>query len=195
MSRAFSKKPASKRVGFGASDNDEPIVITAQQVWNKALSLQGRREHSRTELIQKLSQFGASQEQIEDALSRLVEYSLQSDDRFAESLVRTQLLRGRGQRSIKQVLQQRGLDAEHPALIEQTADIDWEQRALDLLLRRFGTELSQDMKDKARYIRFLQYRGFSMGQALTAMKLALSANQRIDNDADEGQLVDLNEDC
>jgi len=154
MSRAFSKKPASKRVGFGASDNDEPIVITAQQVWNKALSLQGRREHSRTELIQKLSQFGASQEQIEDVLSRLVEYSLQSDDRFAESLVRSQLLRGRGQRSIKHVLQQRGLDAEHPALIEQTADIDWEQRALELLLRRFGTELSRDMNDKARYIRF-----------------------------------------
>lgn len=195
MSRAFSKKPASKRASFGASDNDEPIVITAQQVWNKALSLQGRREHSRAELIQKLSQFGASQEQIEDALNRLVEYSLQSDDRFAESLVRSQLLRGRGQRSIKQVLQQRGLDAEHPALIEQTTDIDWEQRALDLLLRRFGTDLSRDMKDKARYIRFLQYRGFSMGQALTAMKAGLSINQGIDNDADKGHRVDLNEDC
>ena len=129
MNRAFSKKPASKRTAFGrpasgvmSDDEAEPVVMTSQQVWNKALSLQGRREHSRAELTQKLKLFGASVVQIEETLVRLAEYSLQSDDRFAESLVRSQLLRGRGQRAIKQVLQQRGLDAEHPALAEQTVE-------------------------------------------------------------------------
>lgn len=180
MSRAFSKKPTSKRANADGSDDEEAIVITAQQVWNKALSLQGRREHSRAELIQKLTQFGASQEQIDEVLKRLIDYSLQSDDRFAESLVRTQLLRGRGQRSIRQALQQRGLDAEHPALVEQASDIDWNARALSLLQRRFGAELSREAKDKARYIRFLQYRGFSMGQAMAAMQAGLRQNQGVD---------------
>ena len=177
MNRAFSKKPASKRAAFGQRDGDEaePVVITSQQVWNKALSLQGRREHSRVELTQKLKFFGASAVQIEEALARLAEYALQSDDRFAESLVRSQLLRGRGQRAIKQVLQQRGLDAEHPALAEQTVDTDWTLRAQQLLQRRFGDILSREAKEKARYIRFLQYRGFSMGQAIAAMQAGLAA--------------------
>lgn len=177
MSRAFSKKPASKRPASGAWSDDEaePVVITSQQVWNKALSLQGRREHSRIELTQKLKLFGASTVQIEETLARLAEYSLQSDDRFAESLVRSQLLRGRGQRAIKQVLQQRGLDAEHPALAEQTVDTDWTLRAQELLRRRFGENLSREAKEKARYIRFLQYRGFSMGQAIAAMQAGLAA--------------------
>lgn len=177
MNRAFSKKPASKRPASGAwgDDEAEPVVITSQQVWNKALSLQGRREHSRVELTHKLKLFGASALQIEEALVRLAEYSLQSDDRFAESLVRSQLLRGRGQRAIKQVLQQRGLDAEHPALAEQTVDIDWTLKAQELLQRRFGVSLSREAKEKARYIRFLQYRGFSMGQAIAAMQAGLAA--------------------
>lgn len=182
MNRAFSKKPASKRTASGRpasgamiDDEVEPVVMTSQQVWNKALSLQGRREHSRAELTQKLKLFGASAVQIEETLVRLAEYSLQSDDRFAESLVRSQLLRGRGQRAIKQVLQQRGLDAEHPALAEQTVDTDWTLKARDLLQRRFGVNLSRDAKEKARYIRFLQYRGFSMGQAIAAMQAGLAA--------------------
>lgn len=177
MNRAFSKKPASKRPDFGRRDGDEaePIVITSQQVWNKALFLQGRREHSRVELTQKLKFFGASAVQIEEVLARLAEYALQSDDRFAESLVRSQLLRGRGQRAIKQALQQRGLDAEHPALAEQTVDTDWTLRAQQLLQRRFGDNLSREAKEKARYIRFLQYRGFSMGQAIAAMQAGLAA--------------------
>ncbi|MES2909092.1 MAG: regulatory protein RecX [Pseudomonadota bacterium] len=190
MSRAFSKKPASKRAAFGrpasgawGDDEAEPVVITSQQVWNKALSLQGRREHSRVELTQKLKLFGASAVQIEEALVRLAEYSLQSDDRFAESLVRSQLLRGRGQRAIKQVLQQRGLDAEHPALAEQTVDTDWTLKAQELLQRRFGVNLSRDAKEKARYIRFLQYRGFSMGQAIAAMQAGLRS-EVADDEAD-----------
>jgi len=192
MNRAFSKKPASKAAaGLAWGDDDtEPVVITSQQVWNKALSLQGRREHSRVELTQKLKVFGASADQIEETLVRLADYSLQSDDRFAESLVRSQLLRGRGQRAIKQVLQQRGLDAEHPALAEQTVDTDWTLKAQELLLRRFGVNLSREPKEKARYIRFLQYRGFSLGQAIAAMHTGLATK----NDNDETSWLGTDED-
>lgn len=198
MNRAFSKKPASKRTAFGrpasgamTDDEVEPVVMTSQQVWNKALSLQGRREHSRAELTQKLKLFGASAVQIEETLVRLAEYSLQSDDRFAESLVRSQLLRGRGQRAIKQVLQQRGLDAEHPALAEQTVDTDWTLKAQELLQRRFGANLSRDAKEKARYIRFLQYRGFSMGQAIAAMQAGFRSEMADDETAWSGIDEDL----
>lgn len=185
MSRAFSKKPASEQTPFGADDDDaaEPVVITSQQVWNKALFLQARREHSRAELTVKLKRFGASSDQIEEALVRLGEYALQCDDRYAESLVRSQLLRGRGQRAIKQVLQQRGLDAEHPALAAQTVNTDWTRKAQELLQRRFGTNLSRDAKEKARYIRFLQYRGFSLGQAMAAMQAGLGEATRDEDES------------
>lgn len=188
----FSKKPASKPWGARASqrkpgaaygkpetsatdhpesEDDEPVAVplTYAQVWNKLLGWQARRDHSQTELNTKLRQFGADSEQIERALARLTEVGLQSDDRFADSLVRSQLLRGRGQRSIKQTLQQRGIAADHPALEEQTADIDWIAKAQELLQRRFGQQLSREQKDKARQVRFLQYRGYSLGQALGAI--------------------------
>ena len=193
MSRAFSKKPVSKQAAAGMRGDDEhgPVVITSQQVWNKALYLQGRREHSRVELTQKLRLFGASADQIEETLVRLAEYSLQSDDRFAESLVRSQLLRGRGQRAIRQALQQRGLDAEHPALAEQTVNTDWTLKAQELLQRRFGVNLSRDAKEKARYIRFLQYRGFSMGQAMAAMQAGLASKSGDDEARWPGTEEDL----
>lgn len=162
---------ASSTTDSPESEDDEPVAVplTYAQVWNKLLGWQARRDHSQAELNTKLRQFGADGEQIERALARLTEVGLQSDDRFADSLVRSQLLRGRGQRSIKQTLQQRGIAADHPALEEQTADIDWIAKAQELLQRRFGQQLSREQKDKARQVRFLQYRGYSLGQALSAI--------------------------
>ena len=59
-------------------------------------------------------------------------------------------------------------------------DTDWTLKAQELLQRRFGANLSRDAKEKARYIRFLQYRGFSMGQAIAAMQAGLRSEVRED---------------
>lgn len=177
MSRVFTKKRASK------PDNDEEgavvVPLTAEQLWSRVLGWQARREHSRAELETKLRQIDADPGLIDAALDRLAELGLQNDDRFAESLVRGQLQRGRGQRMIRQKLQQRGIAADHPALAEQTESVDWVEQARQLLTRRFGDPLPDEAREKARQVRFLQYRGFSLGQALGAIQ-SLAAGRHED---------------
>lgn len=173
MSRVFTKKRASK-----PDNGEEGAVVaplTAEQLWSRVLGWQARREHSRAELEAKLRQIDADPGLIDAALDRLSELGLQSDDRFAESLVRGQLQRGRGQRMIRQTLQQRGIAADHPALAEQTESIDWVEQARQLLTRRFGESLPDEAREKARQVRFLQYRGFSLGQALNAIQSLAAA--------------------
>lgn len=171
MSRVSTKKPASEPAGGqgeGIAD-DAPPQPTADQLWSKVLGWQSRREHSRAELTGKLAALGADASQIDTVLVRLGELGLQNDDRFADMLVRSQLRRGRGQRVIRQTLQQRGIASDHPALAWQTADVDWVAQARELLVRRFGESLSGEPRDKARQVRFLQYRGYSLSQALSAI--------------------------
>ncbi len=172
--KVYTKKRASK-----SADGEEGAVVeplTAEQLWSRVLAWQARREHSRAELEARLRQIDADEALIESTLARLAELGLQNDDRFAESLVRGQLQRGRGQRMIRQTLQQRGIAPDHPALAEQTESVDWVEQARQLLLRRFGEPLSSEARDKARQVRFLQYRGFSLGQALAAIQALASGH-------------------
>ncbi|MFQ3216437.1 MAG: regulatory protein [Paraperlucidibaca sp.] len=152
----------------GKSAIDEPL--SAEQVWSRLLAWQTRREHTQHELKAKLSQLGVTSELAEQSLAKLVDYGLQDDDRCAEGIVRGQLQRGRGRRAIAQRLQQKGLAAEHPALDEQTENLDWVKEAATLLQRRFGDTPIDDPKAQAKRVRFLQYRGFSLTQAIEAMK-------------------------
>lgn len=167
MSRAFTKKPTSD-AGSGAEPDKAP-ALTREQVWSRLLGWQARRECSRGELAGKLARLGADEALAADLLDRLAELGLQNDDRYAEALVRSQLQRGRGQRVIRQRLQQSGIAPDHPALAEQSASLDWAAEARALLRRRFGEKPADDQKERARRVRFLQYRGFSLGQAMAAL--------------------------
>lgn len=168
MSRAFTKKPTSDRQAE-AEAADDAAELTPERIWSRLLAWQARRECSRGELAAKLARLGVDEALAESLLDRLAELGLQNDDRYAEALVRSQLQRGRGQRVIRQRLQQSGLAPDHPALAEQSAELDWAAEGRALLRRRFGEVPADDQKERARRVRFLQYRGFSLGQALAAL--------------------------
>ena len=42
------------------------------------------------------------------------------------------------------------------------AEVDWFAEALATKVKKYGTEVATDPKLKAKQIRFLQYRGYSM---------------------------------
>lgn len=162
------KKQASKHTS-DIDDTDCGPTWSADQLWSKVLAWQTRREHSRRELEQKLKRINAKPEQIEAVLLKLIGYNLQSDQRFAESLVRSQINRGRAARVIKQRLQVAGVSADEPEVVTQLGQVDWVSEATNQLRKRFGQPLSTEPKEKARYIRFLQYRGYSMSDAIAAI--------------------------
>ena len=136
-----------------------------RSVYNHALNLLARREHSRSELRFKLQRDETYQaEEIENALLRLTEAGLQSDSRFAESYVRYRSQRGMGAQRIRLELKERGVTSE---LIEQSlqeAEIDWFALAAEVRCKRFGERVPDDFKDRAKQQRFLQYRGFTHDQ-------------------------------
>ena len=125
-----------------------------------AMDLLARREHSRRELRQKLLRRFKSPELVDEQLEVLAGENLQSDARYAESFFRQRVQRGQGPVRIRQEMRQKGIpDADiHQVMTEQ--EQDWFTLAQEVLERKFGSAPVSDIKDKARRIRFMQYRGF-----------------------------------
>jgi len=135
----------------------------------RALQHLARREYSRTELRGKLLphvQAGhdfeqASAADLDALLDDLTSRGWLSDERAATQLVH--LKRSRfGTRRITHELRQKGIseeliDAALPALKDSELEA-----AREAWQRKFST-LPEDPKEKARQMRFLQSRGFSIG--------------------------------
>ncbi|MGO0307391.1 regulatory protein RecX [Endozoicomonas acroporae] len=143
------------------------VIQSVNDVRRAAMDLLARREHGFTELARKLSgRF--PRELVFDALTRLREERLQSDDRFVESFVYSRQQRGYGPVRIKSELFQKGVDSELVGqyLLEQ--DDHWDERAKAVKERKFGASAPRDHKERARQTRFLAQRGFSMSQIYSA---------------------------
>ncbi|SHM35559.1 regulatory protein RecX [Vreelandella subglaciescola] len=137
-----------------------------------AMGFLARREYSRAELESRLARKDVAPEEIGPCLDRLAEQGLQSDARFAESFVRTRVLRGQGVRRIQSELFQRGVEqsVQRQALAEVVAqeNVDWFELARDTLARRFQTP-GDTPKERARRERFLASRGFEFEQIRYAL--------------------------
>lgn len=125
-----------------------------------SFALLAKKEYSKSDLKQKLLAYGADLIEVDALLEELAQQNYQSDERMAGMLLRSQIRQGRGPARIKQALKKHEID---PDLAQQEYDeIDWFKQAFDLKVKKFGTEVVKDPKQKAKQIRFLQYRGFSM---------------------------------
>ena len=136
-------------------------LTTAAAIRRSALDLLARREHSYTELLRKLRLRGAEQELAELELERLQADGLLSDARFCEAYVYSRSQRGCGPVRLREELRQRGV-AE--SLIDEVLlqeSWDWAQLAETAFAKRFPEGAAQDLKERARQQRFMQYRGFA----------------------------------
>ncbi len=137
-----------------------------------AINFLARREYSRAELESRMARKEVAPEEIAACLDALAEQGLQSDARFAESFVRTRVLRGQGVRRIQSELFQRGVEqsVQRQALADVVAqeNVDWFALAADTLARRFQTP-GDTPKERARRERFLASRGFEFDQIRHAL--------------------------
>ena len=134
-----------------------------KEIRRKAMDLLARREHSVAELRRKLLDKGYEQRAIDEQLQKLVIENLLNDQRFTESYVNYRSKKGFGPLRIKQELKEKGISE---MLLRQYLDNDefWQRLAREVREKRFGGVLPQVYKDKAKQLRFLQYRGFSNEQ-------------------------------
>ncbi|PLW82747.1 recombination regulator RecX [Kineobactrum sediminis] len=144
------------------------------------MNLLARREHSRHELLNKLGRRFANPTLVEEVLQSLSEENLQSDQRYAESLLRQRIARGYGPGRIHRDMRERGLDDETIDKAHAVVQPEWFALAEAAYARKFGNsplpgrvddEPDPDfarrraareaaLKEKAKRSRFMQYRGF-----------------------------------
>ena len=133
-----------------------------------ALALLGRREYAHSELAAALQRKGYAADIIAEALGELAGEGLLNDQRYAESLVRQLAGRGQGPTRIRQALHEAGISTELIATVLE-AGADWHALAAETRRRRFGAEAPTDWPERARQMRFLQYRGFSKDHIASAL--------------------------
>ena len=99
----------------------------------------------------------------------MIEAGYQSDQRFAESFLRSRINRGLGHMRIERELRDKGIEVD---LIEQvmSLDIDWFQLAYECGLKKSQALNFADYKDKQKLFRYLAYRGFAMDQIQYAIE-------------------------
>ena len=133
-----------------------------------AIRLLARREHSAAELQQRLTSKGGSPEEIRALIDDLSARGLLSNERYAQSVVRQKATQY-SRRTIAGALKAQGIDAtEIDAALNQAA-IDDEATLVALWQRRFGRPPTDD-REKARQIRYLQSRGFSLSSILKLVR-------------------------
>lgn len=124
-----------------------------------AMNMLARREHSRTELENKLGVRFES-DLVAQVLDELVKDGLQSDQRFIESFVSAKVNNGQGPLKISYELRNKGVSSEAVADELQKFDSDWFELARDCLHRKFGEQPPVDHKERQKRQRFIASRGF-----------------------------------
>ena len=130
-------------------------------VYNKALDLVSRREHSRYELMQKLNKrFPETMPIIEEALDKLIANKILDDERFAEMYLNSRARKGFGPKKIEMELYSKRVDS---FLIANAIEAyeSWNENAENELKKKFKGIQPTDYQSKMKQKQFLFNRGFS----------------------------------
>lgn len=133
----------------------------------RALQYLTRRDYSRAELLAKLAAHAETGEELEAVLDTLQAERLLSDHRYASQRVVARAGRyGNGR--LRQELRQKGVsDEDIEAALPDGGDEGDRCRAI--WAKKFGRP-PQSAEERAKQMRFLQYRGFSAEAIRRAMR-------------------------
>ena len=153
-----------------------------------------RREYGKAELKQKLIDKEQDPDSIDKLLAEFEEKGYQSDYRTTLMLIRENIRKGRGRQRIKQEFYKKQITM--PSNIDELIDmanseseefrefvedgddnlvegVDWLKLAVTARTKKYGNTLPREPKDKARQLRFLQYRGFKSDICFAALDYTL----------------------
>jgi regulatory protein len=162
-----------------------------------AVTLLARREFCSIELGTKLAAQGFEPDAVRSALGELIERRYLDDERYARQFIVTHAERGQGPVRIGRDLAGLGLP---PTLIETQLEShveshgEWAALARKVLTRRFGARPPRGWPDKARRMRFLQYRGFATEDIRTALGADAAGGIEMDLESDLEMEIDTHTD-
>ncbi len=133
----------------------------------RALQCLTRRDYSRADLRARLAAHAESAEELEAVLDALQAERLLSDHRYASQRVVARAARyGNGR--LRQELRQHGVsDGDIEAALPEAGDEG--ERCRSIWAKKFGRPPAS-AEERAKQMRFLQYRGFSSEAILQALR-------------------------
>ena len=129
-------------------------------IYNKALDILSRREHSAHELKLKLHKKYEAISEIEEVITKLESNNLLNDFRFAETYARIRKRKGFGPNKIHYELTNKGIKESISNEIISAED-GWAHAALQAFRKKYRDGISEDTKERLKQKNFLHNRGFS----------------------------------
>lgn len=143
--------------------------VNSRRAYNKAIDLISRREHSRKEIITKLSQRGYG-EVAEETVDKLEEMGYIDDERFAEMYANElKFRRGFGKRRISQELYVKGIDRDTIYNVMENLEENPQEEILEILERKYPHCLD-DEKMKTRAFNGLIRLGYNSYDIRSALR-------------------------
>jgi regulatory protein len=121
-----------------------------------------RREHSAFEIRRKLQQKDIAADEIAAAIERLQQAGLLSDERYAEAYIHMRKGKGYGPLRIALELKDRGVAESDYGQYLFADDIDWWSVLKAAYAKKYADTRCEDYQEKAKRMRYLQYRGFAL---------------------------------
>ena len=137
--------------------------MNEQDLYDQAVMLLAKRDYASGEIKRCLKRYSSDEDSINSVMDRLISHHYLDDSRLIEKEIKKQLAKRHGPSRIKQELRQKGLELLAIEQALEDLDVDWFELAEELRIKKFGDELPTDPKEKAKQIRYLQYRGHTMG--------------------------------
>ncbi|WP_249717989.1 regulatory protein RecX [Proteus faecis] len=143
--------------------------MTYQELYQYAIFMLSRRDYSTNELQRRIERrirekekdSPTAPEYLPQVIERLLESQYLDDNRTIYSFFRSYLNKSYGPLRIRQELRLKGFPSEIIDRVLEETDTDWYALCQDLKEKKFGTGKPKDYKEKAKQVRYLQYRGFT----------------------------------
>lgn len=145
--------------------------LEAPQARDTALRLLGRREHSARELKSKLRARGVEADSAGEIVDGLAESGWQSDERYAEMLVRSRVGQGHGPQRIEAEMRVAGIGSEAIRAAMDAAEVDWDEVIRRVWERHFRTPAT-DAQERQKQYRYLMGKGFDSATISRLLKHA-----------------------
>lgn len=144
---------------------DKPINLKA-----KAIDFLSRRDYSYSELYNKLKKYSTDLDAIKSVVDEMVNHKYLNEESFVENFIYSKSKKY-GSVKIKQLLQSKVSNQDLINELYQEAEIDEFAVARQIWERKFNHEIATTPKDRAKQIRFMLSRGFSLDLIFKLTKL------------------------
>lgn len=143
--------------------------MTYQELYQYAIFMLSRRDYSTSELQRRIERRIRETEKdsptAPECLPQVIESLLESqyldDNRTIYSFFRSYLNKSYGPLRIRQELRLKGFPGEIIERLFEEDETDWYTLCQEVHEKKFGSDKPKDFKEKAKHIRYLQYRGFT----------------------------------